>query len=65
MLLDIDKRWIVSYNPLFSCAFEAHINVEFTKSMKSIGMSANDAGHKATGGSLHELGAKQLILNKI
>ena len=41
MLLEIDKRWIVSYNPLFSCGFKAHINVEFTKSMKSISMSAN------------------------
>jgi len=33
---DIDNRWIVPYCPWLSRAFDAHINVEFCNSVKSI-----------------------------
>lgn len=33
---DIDNRWIVPYSPLLSKAFNAHINVEYCNSVKSI-----------------------------
>ena len=34
--VEIDKKWIVPYSPLLSRAFNAHINMEFFKSVKSI-----------------------------
>ncbi|XP_055605588.1 uncharacterized protein LOC129753765 [Uranotaenia lowii] len=34
--LDIDNRWVVPYSPLLSKTFNAHINVEFCSSVKSI-----------------------------
>ena len=34
--VEIDNRWIVPYNPVLSKAFNAHINVEFCNSVKSI-----------------------------
>ncbi|XP_014772289.1 uncharacterized protein LOC106870651 [Octopus bimaculoides] len=33
---EVDKRWIVPYCPLLSKIFNAHINVEFCNSVKSI-----------------------------
>ncbi|XP_036339810.1 uncharacterized protein LOC118749148 [Rhagoletis pomonella] len=33
---DIDNRWVVPYSPLLSKTFNAHINVEFCSSVKSI-----------------------------
>ncbi|UYV68898.1 hypothetical protein LAZ67_6001521, partial [Cordylochernes scorpioides] len=33
---EVDNRWIVPYSPLLSKAFDAHINVEFCNSVKSI-----------------------------
>ena len=35
-VLDVDNRWIVPYNPLLCKIFNAHINVEFCNSVKSI-----------------------------
>ncbi|XP_073955775.1 uncharacterized protein isoform X1 [Choristoneura fumiferana] len=32
----VDNRWIVPYSPILSKTFEAHINVEFCNSVKSI-----------------------------
>lgn len=32
----VDIRWIASYNPLLSRIFNAHINVEYCNSVKSI-----------------------------
>ncbi|XP_018787701.1 PREDICTED: uncharacterized protein LOC108968244 [Bactrocera latifrons] len=32
----VDKRWIVPFSPILSKTFEAHINVEFWNSVKSI-----------------------------
>lgn len=32
----IDNRWVVPYSPILSKAFQAHINVEFCSSIKSI-----------------------------
>lgn len=34
--IDVDHRWIVPYSPLLSKIFEAHINVEYCNSVKSI-----------------------------
>ncbi|XP_051791527.1 uncharacterized protein LOC127530010, partial [Erpetoichthys calabaricus] len=34
--VDIDNRWVVPYSPVLSRFFNAHINVEFCKSVKSI-----------------------------
>ncbi|XP_035206072.1 uncharacterized protein LOC118181100 [Stegodyphus dumicola] len=34
--IDIDNRWMVPYSPLLSKTFNAHINVEFCSSVKSI-----------------------------
>ncbi|XP_017484852.1 PREDICTED: uncharacterized protein LOC108373467, partial [Rhagoletis zephyria] len=34
--IDIDNRWIVPYSPLLSKMFNAHINVEYCNSVKSI-----------------------------
>lgn len=34
--IDIDNRWIVPYSPILSKAFNAHINVEYCNSVKSI-----------------------------
>lgn len=36
MPVDIDNRWIVPYSPLLSSIYNAHINVEFCSSVKSI-----------------------------
>ncbi|XP_072400392.1 uncharacterized protein [Diabrotica undecimpunctata] len=33
---DIDNRWVVPYSPLLSKTYNAHINVEFCTSLKSI-----------------------------
>lgn len=33
---EVDNRWIVPYSPILSKAFEAHINVEYCNSVKSI-----------------------------
>lgn len=33
---EVDNRWIVSYSPLLSKTCNAHINVEFCNSVKSI-----------------------------
>ncbi|XP_062541344.1 uncharacterized protein LOC134209376 [Armigeres subalbatus] len=34
--IEVDNRWIVPYSPLLSKTFEAHINVEYCNSVKSI-----------------------------
>lgn len=34
--VNVDNRWIVPYSPILSKAFEAHINVEYCNSVKSI-----------------------------
>jgi len=34
--IDIDNRWIVPYSPILSKTFQAHINVEYCNSVKSI-----------------------------
>ncbi|XP_053944993.1 uncharacterized protein LOC128854708 [Anastrepha ludens] len=34
--IDIDNRWVVLYSPLLSKTYNAHINVEFCSSVKSI-----------------------------
>lgn len=34
--IEIDNRWIVPYSPLLSKTYDAHINVEFCSSVKSI-----------------------------
>ncbi len=34
--VEIDNRWVVPYSPLLSKTFNAHINVEFCNSVKSI-----------------------------
>ncbi|GFT90934.1 helitron_like_N domain-containing protein [Trichonephila clavipes] len=34
--IDIDNRWVVPYSPLLSKTYNAHINVEFCSSVKSI-----------------------------
>jgi len=34
--IEVDNRWIVPYNPLLSKMFQAHINVEWCHSVKSI-----------------------------
>eukprot|EP00102_Acyrthosiphon_pisum_P016931 XP_008188088.1 PREDICTED: uncharacterized protein LOC100159360 [Acyrthosiphon pisum] len=34
--IDIDNHWVVPYSPLLSKTFNAHINVEFCNSVKSI-----------------------------
>ncbi|XP_029655167.1 uncharacterized protein LOC115228835 [Octopus sinensis] len=34
--ITVDNRWIVPYNPLLSKIFDAHINVEFCNSIRSI-----------------------------
>ncbi len=34
--IDIDNRWIVPYSPILCRAFNAHINVEYCNSIKSI-----------------------------
>ncbi|XP_044575246.1 uncharacterized protein LOC123259048 [Cotesia glomerata] len=34
--IDIDNRWVVPYSPLLSKTYNAHINVEFWSSVKSI-----------------------------
>ncbi|XP_044581535.1 uncharacterized protein LOC123263065 [Cotesia glomerata] len=34
--IDIDSRWVVPYSPLLSKTYNAHINVEFCSSVKSI-----------------------------
>ncbi|GFU99553.1 ATP-dependent DNA helicase PIF1 [Trichonephila clavipes] len=34
--IEVDNRWIVSYSPLLSKTFKAHINVEYCNSVKSI-----------------------------
>lgn len=34
--MEIDNRWIVPYSPLLSKTFQAHINVEYCNSVKSI-----------------------------
>ena len=50
MLLKIDNRWIVLYNPLFSPALSRPTsNVEFANMVNKSSMSAYDAGHFATG----------------
>ena len=35
-LIEIDNRWIVPFSPMLCKAFDAHINVEFANSIKSI-----------------------------
>jgi hypothetical protein len=43
----VDNRWIVPYSPILSKAFEAHINVEYCNSVKSIKyMGKNHQGGK-------------------
>lgn len=32
----MDNRWLVLYNPVLLCTFNAHINVEITNSIKPI-----------------------------
>lgn len=34
--VEIDNRWVVPYTPLLSKMFQAHINVEYCNSVKSI-----------------------------
>ncbi|KIH53763.1 hypothetical protein ANCDUO_16097, partial [Ancylostoma duodenale] len=34
--IEVDNRWVVPYSPLLSKMFEAHINVEYCNSVKSI-----------------------------
>lgn len=34
--ITIDNRWIVPYSPVLSRMFEAHINVEYCNSVKSV-----------------------------
>lgn len=34
--VEIDNKWVVPYNPLLSKMFQAHINVEYCNSVKSI-----------------------------
>ncbi|XP_036322284.1 uncharacterized protein LOC118736293 [Rhagoletis pomonella] len=34
--VEVDNRWVVPYSPLWSKAFNAHINVEYCNSVKSI-----------------------------
>lgn len=34
--VDVDNRWVVPYSPILSKAFQAHINVEYCNSVKSI-----------------------------
>lgn len=34
--VEVDNRWVVPYTPLHSKLFQAHINVEFCNSMKSM-----------------------------
>jgi len=34
--MSVDNRWVVLYNPVLSRSFNAHINVEFLQSVKSI-----------------------------
>lgn len=34
--IDVDHRWVVPFSPLLSKTFQAHINVEFCHSVKSI-----------------------------
>lgn len=33
---ELDNRWVVLYNPVLLCTFNAHINVEYCNSVKSI-----------------------------
>ena len=34
--MTVDNRWVVPYSPLLSRAFNAHVNVEWCNSVKSI-----------------------------
>uniref|UniRef100_A0A8D8T3L0 ATP-dependent DNA helicase n=1 Tax=Cacopsylla melanoneura TaxID=428564 RepID=A0A8D8T3L0_9HEMI len=34
--VEVDNRWVVPYSPILSKAFQAHINVEYCNSVKSI-----------------------------
>jgi hypothetical protein len=34
--MELDNRWVVPYNPVLSRTFNAHINIEYCNSVKSI-----------------------------
>ncbi|XP_044596944.1 uncharacterized protein LOC123273568, partial [Cotesia glomerata] len=64
--IDIDNRWVVPYSPLLSKTYNAHINVEFCSSVKSIKyickcvhkgsryISSNEAVRRIFGFQIHE-----------
>ncbi|GFQ82493.1 helitron_like_N domain-containing protein [Trichonephila clavata] len=54
--IDIDNCWVVPYSPLLSKTFNAHINIEFCKSVKSIKYICNsdEAVWRIFGFQIHE-----------